>query len=488
MSTSRNGRTPRATRTALAAAMLVLLGLPAAEAVAQTGSKDDDRQRTEAPTSTVKSQGPRRMSIGGSRAQGATKIKRLGGAKVPFAKHRQLLPRTRPNVAGTRAKLSRPVSGLPRNEVPDNLLPPAPETARRPAAPASGQPGPVERLVAARLVDRINGESNALSRAALEEAMRRHGIENVEIGTRIRGSSGGGDGDPEMSAARTRLLRELEQRLSANPALAEAVRREMAQQENAGGLVQRLREQGYTEIEVGPNERIYVRSSDPTVVEKITSQIRGILTVAITLEERTTNQDAAIRAHWLREEHDESDGSREVFDRTVPNFDPFIHRLSPQPPPEPVELTDLEAAAAAWGEGEFEAAAEHFGAYLKKAPEDMEVRRLRGFALLLSGQTAQGIEALGIAYETDPNLASRPLEAEALRDHRSALRRAVANVVAVGHRSGDHRAWLAAAVLMHAEGRTALAERMLDRAAECGLPDDVEAEMRLALGSRGMGS
>lgn len=485
MPTSRKDSGPRAARAAFAAALAIVVAFPMGQAAAQQGS-DENKPYVREHRMPSTARAPRPVRMGGTRSAAPRKIQRLGGAKIPFAKHRNLLPSKKLDLGGVRSAGPRPISGLPRNNPPDLLPAPVPDRAGR--GVASPAPVAVERLIAARLVDRMNiggGLDIDGSRRAFTESLRQHGIEGVEVGPRIRVPSGAGGVEPNAAAERARMLREIDERLAGNPSLAEAVRRRIAEQTPPTDMAEAVRremtERGYAEVELAPGEYGFVRGADPDVLRQIVEHAGGIRSVADQIEQQAPLLRGRRPMDYVRE-WDDLCRDRNVTDETVRGFDPFVHRPRP-PEPEFVELTSLESAAAAWAEGEFDLAAASLRSYLDGTPEDTEVRRLLGVTLLLAGQTREGVEALGIAYETDPNLAARPLDAESFRAHRTALRRAVADAVALGHRTREHRAWLAASVLMHAEGRVVLAERMLTRAAECGLPDEIEAEMRLALGS-----
>lgn len=490
MPTGRIDHGSRSTAAALAAALSIVMALPAADAAAQSGSGETKEQAGRSQRQTkVRAPRPTRMGdsrakapakmrgLGGVRAKAPAKMRGLGGVKIPFAKHRQLLPTRKLDLGGVR-------SAGPRRDVPELRTAPAPRFApTREPVPA---PASVERIIAARFVDRIppaGGVDIAGSRGAFGEALRQHGIEDVEAGPRIRVRGGGASADADGAAQRERMLDSMYERLARSPALSAVVRERLdaAAPVDADALRREMAEQGYTEVQLGPNDYGFVRTEDPEVLRRITSKAALIVSVADGIE-----RAGAARHRRAFEQYfncEERCGTADVADRTVRQADWFVQRPMYSPEAEPVELSDLESAAAAWAEGEFETAAASFRSYLDKEPEDTEVRRLLGFSLLLAGRTPEGVEALGIAYEADPNLAARPLDAASFGDHRAALRRAVAEAVALGHRSREHRAWLAASVLMHAEGRGALAGRMLTRAAECGLPGEIEAEMRVALGS-----
>lgn len=142
-------------------------------------------------------------------------------------------------------------------------------------------------------------------------------------------------------------------------------------------------------------------------------------------------------------------------------------------------LQPAQWAAKALREGRFQDAAESYAEYLSAYPDDSAAMRLLAVALLLDAKTKEGIELMGKAYDADPSLASAPLSRDVLPAKPDALRKAVNATVAAANRTNTARAWLAASVLMQAEGRDDQAARMLARAAERGLDAGLVREFKV---------
>lgn len=476
---TRGNSTRRVGRIALAAALVALLaGTPTALA----GPEEDGTSNT---TNQIPSRasGPRRTSLGGSRVKAPRKIQGMP-RKIPFAKHPHSMRNMKLRLGGVRSQAPRPISGLPRNNVPDLL----PETSRQPApetpTPTPRQGPTPEQIVAARLIEEAGG-LRAPSRGALEIALRRSGFDDVEVGPRFRVDPGGADGQ------RMRDLQRLPDQLAGNPVLADAVRQQISSVVTDPEALEAARREytsrGYTEIQLGPGDIGFVKTDNPETIRRIEQRSVHIRQEADRLDrsirESRQRGDWTRWSRWINERVIDCDercrrGAPLGAEPMVGDLDAFVRHGSELPPP--TLAPGLEAALAAWDAGHFDVSAAELRDYLREAPDDMEFRRLLGLALLLDGQTPEGIEELAKAYETDPNLAARPLPPETFKGYESELRRAVSATVALAHRGRSHRPWLAASILMLAEGRAATAARMLDRAVKSGLPPEVETEMRLA--------
>ncbi|MEM7630319.1 MAG: hypothetical protein AAF356_13015 [Planctomycetota bacterium] len=163
--------------------------------------------------------------------------------------------------------------------------------------------------------------------------------------------------------------------------------------------------------------------------------------------------------------------------------------------PEPTarELADGALAAGAFGAaaGLYRDLLEAGGDEALAAGEVGEVMRLLGVALLGSDERDErldGISVVRLAHEQYPELAREAVPMWVFGGSVSRVRGVLRDVVAEGHRAGGEAesasAWLSAAVLMQAEGRDAVALKMLDRASAGGFAGEGEAALRRALSPR----
>jgi len=131
--------------------------------------------------------------------------------------------------------------------------------------------------------------------------------------------------------------------------------------------------------------------------------------------------------------------------------------------------------------GDAKAAATAYRAHLAENPDDAQAMRGLGLALLDLNQLTEAVAMVGMAYRASPELADSPVPVVAFggtaREMRENLRRA--SLYANQTRSAS--AWLTLAVLMQAEGRSAVARTMLDRARAAGLDESVYRRMQSAL-------
>ncbi len=158
---------------------------------------------------------------------------------------------------------------------------------------------------------------------------------------------------------------------------------------------------------------------------------------------------------------------------------PSNQQATPPPPPTDRELGD---AALAWGEADHAVAA--YRAHLRADPEDAEVIRLLGLALLDARDVKEGVAVFGMAYRKDPSLADRPLSERTLGPRPGALRDCLTRVAGYAERTGSASAWLTMAALAQAQGRRDVASRMVERARGAGLEQVVADRMVAALSSR----
>jgi tetratricopeptide (TPR) repeat protein len=152
-----------------------------------------------------------------------------------------------------------------------------------------------------------------------------------------------------------------------------------------------------------------------------------------------------------------------------------------EPPAEPADKRELALQSLA--DGAYDEAAERLSALLdalapRARPVDGgeatgdtargELLRLHGLALAGAGQYDAAGGRFARAYEVAPSLKQTPFDgAEALGSD-DALRNVVRRAVQHAHRAQTERAWFCVGVLMHAQGRHALANEMMERAEAAG--------------------
>ncbi len=168
--------------------------------------------------------------------------------------------------------------------------------------------------------------------------------------------------------------------------------------------------------------------------------------------------------------------------------DPYLAYAAAAPrAPEPVEpvreLTDLEKADVALREGDAEEAVRLYRAHLDETPDDAKAMRGLAMALIDDDEIDQACAVMALAYETDPKLATRPIDKDLIHGEKRELRRRVGNVVAHAHRAKTSSAWLTVAVLMQVQDKDDRAMEMVRRATALGLREDVSKAMMGALAS-----
>lgn len=119
--------------------------------------------------------------------------------------------------------------------------------------------------------------------------------------------------------------------------------------------------------------------------------------------------------------------------------------------------------------GDSERAVALYEEHLAENPDDFGVRVRFGLAMLESGRADDAVAVLHHAYASDPSLAEVSLGGVLDGWSGSRLRAMVAKSVSHANRTQSASAWMVVALLMEAEGRAPLAERMLDRAIGAGL-------------------
>jgi hypothetical protein len=125
-----------------------------------------------------------------------------------------------------------------------------------------------------------------------------------------------------------------------------------------------------------------------------------------------------------------------------------------------------------------EEAAALYREHIAAAPEDLGARVRLAIVMLESGDVEEATTQIHEAYQTDPSLADVSLRVIVGGWSAPRLRALVTKAVAHANRTGEAEAWMTVAILMEAEGRPALAAKMLERANGAGL--DAVLSSRLA--------
>jgi len=105
---------------------------------------------------------------------------------------------------------------------------------------------------------------------------------------------------------------------------------------------------------------------------------------------------------------------------------------------------------------------------LDETPDDPEILLQRAVVLALSGRFDAALDSAEAALTADPDAILGPLDGVAFTGSSRRLRRTLIAAVRRAQRSGEPRAWILVAVLMHSEHRDAVARRMLRRATPHG--------------------
>jgi len=123
-----------------------------------------------------------------------------------------------------------------------------------------------------------------------------------------------------------------------------------------------------------------------------------------------------------------------------------------------------------------------FKSLVETSPEDAELRRGYGLALLAAGKTADGAAELYAAYKAEPALVRSPLEADVLGDA-AELRDVAQRLVTLAGRTNDPAPSIAAAALFQAQGKPDAAAKVIERASRKNIDDRLAMEYSLQLSS-----
>ncbi len=145
-----------------------------------------------------------------------------------------------------------------------------------------------------------------------------------------------------------------------------------------------------------------------------------------------------------------------------------------------VELTGVELGMALLEAGVLEGAISELRAHLAEDPEDYAAMRVLGAALIENREARDGFAMIRMAYGSDPTLAETRLDGRLFASV-SRLRDVVRDAVRAAHREPSSSAWLSVAVLMQAEGRDPVALKMIQRAKDHYLSEEIALAMEAAL-------
>ena len=159
-----------------------------------------------------------------------------------------------------------------------------------------------------------------------------------------------------------------------------------------------------------------------------------------------------------------------------------LQRSGPEPEPE----RTIDLVTGLLGSGSYSSAIEAFDGFGTLGgdagapwPDD----RLRAVALVGVGRVEEAAEAMLDAFLLDPTLASEALDGATLAPTSRDFRNLLNATVDAANRADRAEHWLLVAVLMQAEGRDEAAAKMLARARDLGLDEDVVGAFTGALGA-----
>lgn len=149
-------------------------------------------------------------------------------------------------------------------------------------------------------------------------------------------------------------------------------------------------------------------------------------------------------------------------------------------PVAPPTVTDV--ALAAMARGDWDDAIARWRERLAEAPDDASAVRALGLSMALKGDMQTGTAMVAHAYQMSPQLVHERLDVWALGGE-SEMRRSLRRFVIYANSKRTESAWLTVAALMQAEGRDDHAARMVHKAREAGLDEELARSFAGALGA-----
>ncbi|MCL4741339.1 MAG: hypothetical protein KJZ54_03970 [Phycisphaerales bacterium] len=178
---------------------------------------------------------------------------------------------------------------------------------------------------------------------------------------------------------------------------------------------------------------------------------------------------------------------RYPIDGTLTAPPQIVYVTQQQPAAQPEPLTPMERARVLLRYEQSQEAVAALREHLRDDPEDTGAMRLLGLALIESGDPAQGAAVLALAYRTDPTLAGNTTDLDLFAGRAGRARGMIDRSMHYAARANSASGWLAATVLLHADGRSAAARRVLERAREAGLESEVYDRLSAMVGFPGRG-
>jgi tetratricopeptide (TPR) repeat protein len=149
---------------------------------------------------------------------------------------------------------------------------------------------------------------------------------------------------------------------------------------------------------------------------------------------------------------------------------------------EPKDLTILEQADGYLRQGQTTKAIATYREHMLNNGDDVFAMRRLGLALLAKGSVDEAAAMMGLAYKTDaPALAPQPMDAGLIPGGNKNFRKLLNKAVHHAHKAKTGSSWLLVAVLMQAEDRVEVAQKMIERARAAGLDEQIIREMTDAL-------
>lgn len=177
-------------------------------------------------------------------------------------------------------------------------------------------------------------------------------------------------------------------------------------------------------------------------------------------------------------------GFMQPIDTTVPRINPqllpgsgspTVDPNKPAPKPSAPPPTTVEKARMSVRNKGFADAIKLFKEHLKTTADDAISSRQLAVTLIESKDLDSGAALLRELYRKDPTLAEKPYVGGDCGQDSSRLRDMVGKLSAQANKSGSPSAWLAVVVLMQADGRTAQAAKILDKAKAGGLESEISS-------------
>lgn len=144
-------------------------------------------------------------------------------------------------------------------------------------------------------------------------------------------------------------------------------------------------------------------------------------------------------------------------------------------------LTLVERGDILMSEGDIKGAIDAYREYITGADTDADAMRRLAAALLLDGRMLEGVAMMAMAYDTDPTIAARPLDTQAMGLSDNQVRDRVTAAMNYANRVKTASSFLTAMVFMQAQQNTDGMRRVLERATAAGMEARIADAWRAAL-------